>query len=104
MKLTKKKAIELSIELWTWLAETGENKNEWPEWKRHGGQYEECEHDCFLCKYDDCNCGKCPYPKHYKVLCDDDGTPFSRWFDSRTKQGRKKYAKQFLEQLKELLK
>ena len=50
MKLTEKKAIELSIELWTWLAETGENKNEWPEWKRHGGQYEECENDCFLCK------------------------------------------------------
>ena len=29
MKLTKKKAIEISIELWTWLAETGREKKEW---------------------------------------------------------------------------
>ncbi|KKM00672.1 hypothetical protein LCGC14_1802140, partial [marine sediment metagenome] len=26
MGLTKKKAIKLTIELWTWLAETGEHK------------------------------------------------------------------------------
>ena len=48
MRLTRKKAIELCIELWAWLAKTGKRKWAWPEWEK----YEEIENDCWFCEYD----------------------------------------------------
>ena len=68
MRLTKKKAIELTIELWEWLAEMGnECKSEWPNWF----EYDHITFFCFLCEYqqrkniywNDSNdyCGYCPY-------------------------------------------
>ena len=48
MKLTRKKAISISIELWTWLAETGsEYKHEWPGWKKYGAMVLACP----FCEY-----------------------------------------------------
>ena len=105
MKLTAKKAIELSIELWTWLGETGKEKWEWPKWGCKGGEYPEVQSDCFLCEYDEQkqnDCVACPYCIKYGD-CDDVGQPFIRWANAETKTTRKKYAKQFLEQLKTLL-
>ena len=35
MKLTREEAIDKSIELWEWCAETGEHKNDWPSWEKY---------------------------------------------------------------------
>lgn len=48
MKLSKKKALEICLELWTWLAETGgEYKEDWPEWEKYGYM----KHNCPCCEY-----------------------------------------------------
>jgi len=108
MRLTKKKAIEIAIELWTWLAETGsEGKFEWPGWDTHGYMASHCP----LCEYgrrqaakselDSCN--YCPYCAVFgECQSVDDDTPYDMWFFAQTTEDRKKYAGQFLEQLKQL--
>lgn len=105
MRLTKKKAIELSIELWTWLAETGEEfKSLWSGWDKYG----EPDNDCFLCEYQGRHetksteaCSLCPY---YKIFgdCTNANMPYENWWSAETIEDRKKYAREFLEQLKQL--
>ena len=63
MKLTKRKALEICKELWTWLAETGTGqKRDWPGWKKYG----EMACDCPCCEYaltlrrEHQNCNVCP--------------------------------------------
>ena len=107
-KLTKEKALEISKELWTYLAETGKYKREWPKWKEYG----EMVHDCPLCQYaskdnfaPDCSgCayyqrfGRCiPFHPHQT-----ENEPFGRWVLAETPKTRKKYAKLFLKQLEQL--
>ena len=48
-QLTLIEALDLSIELWIWLAKTGKEKEEWPSW----GEFprENVAYDCFLCEY-----------------------------------------------------
>ena len=93
--LTKKKAIEISIELWTWLAETGsEEKGGWSGWNGYGVM----QGNCALCEYDaqkENDCLACP------INCS--LSPFARWWYANTIEERKKYASLFLEQLKELI-
>lgn len=111
MKLTAKKAVELSIELWEWLAGTGEEeKDVWPEWEENGGKYPEVQCHCFLCEYNDQqggdmpdNCQYCPYDRS-RGLCMERFNPYGRWTRGKTNRTRKKYAKLFLEQLKTILK
>ena len=102
MRLTKKKAIEISIELWAWLAETGKvYKSAWPGWEKYG----EMGNDCALCEQDaresQEDCGKCPYYAKFGY-CPDPENPFGKWSDSQSVSKRKQYASQFLEQLKTL--
>ena len=105
MRLTKKKALELSITLWEWLAETGKEKYDWMGWVKNGGKYE--AHDgCFFCEYEkqhrDNNadgCSTCPL-ENGKEGCLD--TPFGDWCLAGTKSERKRYASLFLNQLKAL--
>ena len=104
MKLTKKRAIELSIELWEWLAETGKEKEDWPEWKQNGGKHPDVMSLCFLCEFDESKrgiCDDCPYFKRYGE-CSNADTPFAQWAEAETKTTSKKYAKLFLEQLNQL--
>ena len=101
MKLTKKKAIELSIELWTWLTETGKRKDEWDKWTSRVIDM------CFLCEYGRqmtprrFSCNVCPYRDKFGH-CNNDGSNFNRWCTARTPKTRRKYAALFLEQLKSL--
>lgn len=101
--LTRKRAIELSIELWTWLAEMGKEKIDWPGWERNGGQVREVVDMCFLCDYSQ-GCNMCPYQTKYGYTCCGDKSPFKKWADSSSEKTKKKYARQFLKQLKALLK
>lgn len=54
-QLIKEKAIELCIELWTWCAQTGKSKIEWPGWetyKEYIGTYDLAYFSyCWFCLY-----------------------------------------------------
>ena len=95
-KLTKKKAIQISKELWAWLAETGNEKEDWPGWEEYGRMQD----DCPLCEYvsDKNHCSSCPLG----VDVDCYGRGFWDWEMAETETDKKKYAKLFLEQLQEL--
>lgn len=103
MKLTAKKAVELSIKLWTWCAETGKDKDEWPEWERNSGQYPEVQSDCFLCEYAEHGCVACSYFTQYGA-CINAGTSYDKWDHARIEIARRNFAQQFLNQLKKVLK
>ncbi|KKL78873.1 hypothetical protein LCGC14_2020530 [marine sediment metagenome] len=116
MRLSRKKAIELCIELWTWLAKTGKKKEDWPEWKKYG----DIKNDCWFCEHlieqqkqnDEkyptkiLPCSKyCIYHEKYGGCqdSDEDGNKsiFDEWDDTGTPEDRKKYAKLFLGQIKQ---
>jgi len=104
MRLSRKKAIELCMEHWTWCAKTGKDKRDWPKLK-------EFDHrpmnDCFFCEYDKRQCQKnisrnfegdcryCPFIKKLNIHCSD--TFYRQWHEAKTITGRRKYAKLFLE-------
>jgi len=66
MKLTEKKAIQLSIKLWTWLYDNPEkHKSDWPLYEKYG--LYDMKSSCFCCQYyynnsnnEDIICKKCP--------------------------------------------
>jgi len=67
MRLSKRKALEICIELWSWLAKSEDfRKGNWPGWKRNGGKYIRVENDCSLCEYDEYRRGQ---NKIYKPNC-----------------------------------
>lgn len=105
MKLSRKKAIKLCIELWTWLAKTGKLKEDWPEWEKYGDIAE----NCWFCEYDSqqqnyksnfnlAGCRYCPLIKKLGLHCRD--TYYRKWYSAKTPKTRKKYAKLFLKQIK----
>ena len=83
MRLTKRKAVEITKELWEWLAETGESKWGWPKWEEYGDFHASCP----LCEYTDrhtcLSCQSCPllgmWLDRRSSLCMDAGSPFRRW-------------------------
>ncbi|KKL55401.1 hypothetical protein LCGC14_2255790 [marine sediment metagenome] len=97
MKLTKKKAIDISIELWAWLAETGKKKPNWTGWEKYG----EMKNRCPLCEYANKDCVNCSYYKRFEHCMERAGI-YQRWLYAVKTSTRKKYASLFLEQLKEL--
>ena len=109
MKLTERQAIEKSIELWEWLAETGSYwKDDWDGWEEDV----EITDECFLCEYAvqesgtaylDKRCLVCPYYGKYGFKCVNGCSPYCAWDDADDYDDKKKYAKQFLIQLKALL-
>ena len=106
MRLTRKQAIDLSIELWKWLAETGKQKEDWPGWEELGGMGNHCP----LCEYAGLKnrvykgCSKCPLSWGEHGCQENPISYYDSWRSVLTKKAKKKYAKLFLEQLKELKK
>lgn len=110
MRLSRKKAIALCIELWKWLAKTGKEKEDWPEW----GKYGYIGNDCWFCEYgyqqeeryqNSCKscCYYCPLWKMFKPDgCYDHNCYYRRWCNAKTPRTHKKYAKLFLAQIKEI--
>ena len=109
MILTKRKAIELSCELWEWLAKTGKKKRDWPGWEENGGKYPDREGNrCFLCNYvpsHNSSCMEaCPYCIAYGSCCEKADSPYILWLRSPAMSDEKKhYAGEFLAQLQTLL-
>lgn len=114
-RLSVKRAVKLSIELWKFLSQTGCQKYEWYKWQNNGGQYPHIHFNCFLCELNhrrevrhhkqisEVGCPYCPYYLKYG-RCTTDGFPFKKWADSFLTDARAKYAKQFLAQLEEIQK
>lgn len=115
-ELTKEKAIELSIAKWEILSKTGEYKRYFPEFQ---GEYE-FPYGCSLCAFagqalyglsiSRYRCRKyCPYAKKFRCCCNR-SSPYLHWdsvtphdpTSERAIELRKKYASEFLEQLKQL--
>jgi hypothetical protein len=105
MRLTRAKSIELCTELWTWLAETGKEKEDWPEWEK----YVYIEACCWFCEYDTYRqlknkiyrraCSSCPLGGEHNKCC---RMYYGQWDIAQTPRTRKKYAKLFLGQIKAL--
>ena len=100
----EKKALDITIELWEHLVETGnEFKGDWPKWEEYGWMLA----DCPLCAYyrprGGNNCRTCPLAdREAKGNYGCWGYSFGLWFSAKTKRTRKKYAKLFLEELRKL--
>lgn len=103
MRITRKRARKLHIELWTWLAEhPGENKYTWPGWDKVTAiNY------CFACEVagskttsvEDNTCLYCPI-KSWATKCkktgDDGGctgTEYGRWAHSNVAKTRSMLAR-----------
>ena len=107
--LTEEEAINISIELWTWLAETGYvGKSNWPGWRQHGRMANECA----MCEYSIYHeleatgghhgaCDRCPYNRVFGI-CTKTSNPFWRWTQAFTDVGRAEAARDILQQLKQL--
>ena len=113
MRLSRKNAIELCVELWTWLAKTGRRKEKWPGWEKYGHDIVD---NCWFCEYHnqqmkrykpmrernkDGFCRYCPLVKGGFMSCYDSGCFYSNWCTSTTVAARKTCAKLFLKQIKE---
>ena len=89
-ELTAEKALEITIELWTWLSEAPErhSKHHWPRWDEHEPVYGHMPTYCPLCacsrqrarKGED-SCTTCLLYGRWGngEFCDSDGSPFADW-------------------------
>ena len=95
MKLTRKKALEICIELWTWLAETGRRKVDWGRWEEYGEFRAYCPFCEYYAEQRHGGCRACPI--NFCLT----NQAFLDWCDAGPKRTRKKYAKIFLEKIRE---
>ena len=84
--MTRKQLRQGHIELWTWLAETGErDKENWPGWKLNGGVYSGKKCHCFACDcavWVDIRCNLCPVVWGTSSVifpCCGDDSPYAEW-------------------------
>lgn len=86
--LTKRQALELTRDLWQWLAENPKReKLEWPGWHEHGYMNANCP----CCQYTidndpdgKVNCSMCPLITLWPVpirFCLDPSSPYIQWRD-----------------------
>ncbi len=113
--LTEKEAVDLTIELWSFLKETGKEKEDWDRWEEFGvkfsGDVDEREDEidgevwctCFLCEFkkqQDTDCDVCPYPKMFGDFCFyPEQAPYMKWYDAEVGRWKKYWAGKFLAQM-----
>ena len=108
MRLAKKKAVEITKELWEWCAETGKDKEYWPGWKK----YHAFQSDCPLCEYRArhsvvMSCHSCPllgmWTGKQGSRCFEGDSPYDLWVITLEDNGledieaRKQYAQQIVD-------
>ena len=90
MKLTRKKAFELSIKKWEWIVENNGKLNGLTQ---AIPEIVSLAAHCGLCEYNDLHedgfCGNCPIKVNGKS-CGSSAHPWSIWYDSRTKENAEK--------------
>ncbi len=99
MRLSRKKAFELCIMVWTWCARTGKEKDDWPKWEKYK-KYNKPSgsatlYECWFCEYGyqrrgeshSEKCKSCPYYKDYGFCFDTNIGPsyYKLWEDSDPK-------------------
>ena len=104
-KLDLRTAIELALEQWSWIAETGSaDEIEWPRWKSLliNSLNPLCEYAARKAKrygsFSQCN--YCPYKVYFQKRCDDAGRPYHNWRRSYEEY----FANGFIKELAELRK
>ncbi len=84
MNLTKRKALEICKELWTWMRdekkESDLDKSDWPKWDVYG----DMENDCPICEYKsdigkNCTDGCLLIPFAWKSHCNLKRTPYNKF-------------------------
>ena len=105
MRLTKKKALQITADLWAWLEKNPTaSKIWWPEWEIHGGSIPAMRADCPCCEYtqdrnEETDCNKCPllslWPNETDYPClDNEKTDyFHKWCYGKSPKTKKKYAR-----------
>ena len=117
-KLTKKRSIELCLEMWTWLSKNpGSKKIGWPGMIKANDEYGYIDSECFACEYTrqyiltrqvEMSCKKCPLIKlwgKYKgntPCIDSEVSPYYHWVYSKYKDT--KSAKKIASYCRKLLK
>lgn len=92
-KITAKKALQITCELWTWLAKNPDKqKGDWLGWEKYG--HMTCH--CPLCQYRDdhqLGCSDClvDWGKHYRT-CSVKGGLFYKWIYAIKSETRSKCA------------
>jgi hypothetical protein len=111
MRLTKRKALELTKELWEWLAKDGtRRKGDWPKWEELG----EFNSHCPCCEYARRNgkwpnhCSYCPLSGKWKgrnepYECCHGKSPYHLWWFSEEKRECQKYARKIVKLCDEAL-
>lgn len=95
-------AKRLSVDLWTWLAETGEDKEDWP---RHS-EIDKLENWCPLCEIflpsilSNCDESDCPLAFDNNDAGGCTGGLFSKWQVTSNRVTRKKLAGRILTLIK----
>lgn len=92
MKLTKRKALQLCLELWWWIKDNpGYEKRDWPKWKEYGYMKD----DCPACEYEkrqpklfvglEATCYSCPIWKPTSPnQCTGLTSPYTLWMLNKT--------------------
>ncbi|MCK5341866.1 MAG: hypothetical protein KAR20_00600, partial [Candidatus Heimdallarchaeota archaeon] len=115
MKLTKKKALQITADLWGWLENNPEKtKLGWLGWKPNGGDIPHMRDGCACCEYagrisydddefEETNCKKCPLIKLWPLIENGEGYPcnepnygcsyYYKWDNTEVPETRKKYAR-----------
>jgi hypothetical protein len=96
--MTLKEAIELSLEVWRYLAAHPEIKRKWNLPKELYGKIEKMKACCPLCEYfiyNNRNCMRCPLSTANGISsleCGDDQHPFSVWNHAKNRKIRREAA------------
>ncbi len=105
-RFTRKSAIRLCIELWTWCAQTGRHKNNWPKWPTIRTDYNrKFTATCPFCEYVkrippiNVACESCPYKQVFGYCWEG---PFHSWGYFSSRRIKSLMADAFLKQLKTL--
>ena len=96
------RALDISIELWERMTKGANYKRTWIGWKKYG----QMTNDCPLCEqreeeYDLCAAGCCPLAGVEGYGCQEE-YQYNNWRQAQTRGQRKKYAKLFLQELKDI--
>ena len=93
-RLTEKRALQITAELWEWLSNGVMRKEAWPMWEKYFPSYN-LRNNCPLCEYVSrdgitrkglrirylLNCTKCPLYGRWDGFerCYEEGAPYEQW-------------------------
>ena len=105
MRLSKKKSVEITKELWQWLAQNPKNsKGEWDGWAKYGTMRKPRRYNCPLCEYvaqrGVLTCDYCPLLGWWTGVsgseCILESSPYTKWVDAQSIEDKIKYANEIV--------